>query len=219
MDFLDGKRIPLTPVDEMRQHSPRSPNFTATVKAASFWKPCMMMFNEIIRAPREIGAVCPSSTRLANKIASFVNTGIDEFVVELGGGTGVITESLLRRGIAANQLIVIEKSALLAQYLSERFPNICVLHADAAELPFILERAKSVSAVVSCLPLRSLPDTEVKKIAATWARSLTGGGRVIQFTYAPFSAAAWLAAGLKRTGSETVWFNLPPARVEVFSPL
>lgn len=216
MDFLDGNQTPLKQIDGMTPDQPRSPNFITAANAGSH--KIIMMFSEVIRSPREIGAICPSSALLANRIASLVNCEGDGFVVELGGGTGAITESLLRRGIAANKLIVIEKSALLARYLSERFPDICVLHADAADLPFILERAKSVKAVVSCLPLRSLPGTQVKKIASTWVRPLTGCGRVIQFTYAPFSASAWLAAGLKRTGSETVWANLPPARVEIFSP-
>lgn len=176
------------------------------------------MLNEIMRSPREIGAICPSSARLADRMASFVDIEADGFVVELGGGTGVVTESILRRGIAANRLIVIEKSPLLAKYLSERFPDICVLHGDAADLPLIVDRTKSVKAVVSCLPLRSLPATEVKKITATWVKPLVCCGRVIQFTYAPFSSFAWLGAGLKRSGSETVWGNLPPARVEIFSP-
>ena len=59
-----------------------------------------MLLNEVIRSPREIGALCPSSERLGNTMASLVCGGDEGLVVELGAGTGVITESLLRSGIA-----------------------------------------------------------------------------------------------------------------------
>lgn len=177
----------------------------------------VMLLNEILRAPREIGAICPSSIRLGETMASLIDGGDEGLVVELGAGTGAITESLLRSGIAPGRLIVIEKSASFARYLSERFPQIVVFHADASDLPVVLGQSLRVKAVVSCLPLRSLPDKVVSKITTTWAQSLARDGRVVQFTYAPFSASAWLDAGLKRIGSETVWANLPPARVEVFS--
>lgn len=175
-----------------------------------------MLLNEVIRSPREIGALCPSSERLGNTMASLVGGGDEGLVVELGAGTGVITESLLRSGIAPGRLVIIEKSSSFASYLSERFPQISVFHADAGDWPSILGRA-AVKAVVSGLPLRSLPHQSVHKITDTWARSLTSDGRVIQFTYSLFGASAWQSAGLKRIDRETVWGNLPPARVEVFS--
>lgn len=175
-----------------------------------------MLLNEVIRAPREVGAVCPSSTRLGDTMASLVGSGDEGLVVELGAGTGVITESLLRSGIAPDRLVIIEKSLSFANYLSDRFPHISVFHADAGDWPSILGRA-AVKAVVSGLPLRSLPNQAVHKITDTWARSLASDGRVIQFTYSLFGASAWQNAGLKRIDHETVWSNLPPARVDVFS--
>ena len=112
--------------------------------------------------------------------------------------------------------MIIEKSSSFASYLSERFPQISVFHADAGDWPSILGRS-AVKTVVSGLPLRSLPHQAVHRITDTWARSLTCDGRVIQFTYSLFGASAWQNAGLKRIDRETVWGNLPPARVEVFS--
>lgn len=175
----------------------------------------VMLLNEIMRAPREIGAICPSSARLGDAMASPIGPD-DGLVVELGGGTGVITESLLRSGIAPRKLVVIEKSATFASLLRRRFPHIEVIHADAADMPAVL-RQVAVKAVVSCLPLRSLPDDVVARITGTWARSLAVGGRVIQFTYSPFAGSAWRDAGLTRIGSDIVWANLPPARVQVFA--
>jgi phosphatidylethanolamine/phosphatidyl-N-methylethanolamine N-methyltransferase len=176
-----------------------------------------VLLKEILKAPRQIGAVCPSSTRLANRIAQQIDASSEGFVVELGGGTGVVTESLLKRGIAANRLIVVEKSAELATHLSKRFPDVRVMHADAADVASILSHVSFVKTVVSCLPLRSLPVDQVRKISHAWAQSLDENGDVIQFTYAPFTANAWMCAGLRRRSRSIEWGNLPPAAVEVFS--
>lgn len=176
-----------------------------------------LLFKEVIRAPLQTGAICPSSKRLANRMAAMVDIDADGFVVELGAGTGVVTASLLQRGILPNRLIVIEKSASLANHLSRRFPGVKVFHSDAADIPAIVSNNETINAVVSSLPLRSLPREQVAKISQAWAGSLAREGRVIQFTYAPFRALAWLQAGLQRRDHETEWLNMPPALVEVFS--
>ncbi len=174
-----------------------------------------MLLNEIMRAPREVAAICPGSARLGDTMASLIGPG-DGWVVELGGETGVITESLLRSGIPSRKLLVIEKSATFASLLLRRFPHVEVIHADAADMPPVL-RQVAVKAVVSCLPLGSLPDDVAARIAGTWARSLAAGGRVIQFTNSPFAGSAWRDAGLTRIGSDIVLANPAPARVQVFA--
>jgi phosphatidylethanolamine/phosphatidyl-N-methylethanolamine N-methyltransferase len=61
-------------------------------------------------------------------------------VIELGPGTGVFTAALLRRGIPAAQVAVIEASESFAAALALRFPQVAVIHDDAAR-------------VRACLPL------------------------------------------------------------------
>lgn len=177
----------------------------------------ILLLNEWIKYPRRVGSVCPSSRFLARQMACAVDIDAAGLIVELGAGTGIITESLLQRGVAAERLIVIEKSAPMAQHLARRFPGICVVHGDAARMAGMLAQASAVAAVVSSLPLRSLPKDVVSEITTGWVKLLQRGARVAQFTYAPFRSSAWLRAGLQRTSSVTVWANLPPARVEVFS--
>lgn len=176
----------------------------------------LMLLHELFRHPRAVGTVCPSSTRLSNRMAAALDLAAPGVIVELGGGTGTITESLLRHGVGAERLIVVENSSRLASYLARRFPGVSVVHGDAADVPAVLQQAKCVGVVVSGLPLRSLPKEAVGRITSGWAGTLNQGGRVIQFTYAPFRSSAWPDAGLQRTASETVWANFPPARVEVF---
>jgi phosphatidylethanolamine/phosphatidyl-N-methylethanolamine N-methyltransferase len=179
----------------------------------------VLMWNELWRHPRSVGSLFPSSRYLADRIAASVDPGEEGFVVELGAGTGSITAALLRRGVPAQKLIVIEKSLQLHRFLKTQFPGICVIHGDAADIPPGQQLTGEVAAVISCLPLRSLPPTVVHGIATRWTSTLKESGRVVQFTYAPFRSSAWRRAGLTCATSSLVWSNFPPARVEMFNPI
>lgn len=184
---------------------------------ANFAESGLMLFmREIALNPSAMGAACPSSKHLAQRIAAQVphRPGL---VIELGGGTGVITDALLKRGISADDLIVIERSESLAQHLQERFPQLQIIHGDARSLKHLLGTSHPpINAVVSGLPLRSLPDSVVQVIGTQLESVLTNDALYIQFTYslyrAPFSPSAQLSCVHK----EYIWRNLPPARVDVF---
>ncbi|MGH6882786.1 MAG: hypothetical protein ACREFM_17835, partial [Hypericibacter sp.] len=66
-----------------------------------------------IRNPMKLGAIVPSSRELALAMARLVPTDRKGPVVELGGGTGVITRGLIETGIAPEDLIVIERDPTL----------------------------------------------------------------------------------------------------------
>ena len=179
--------------------------------------PNSLFLRELARDPKSIGAICSSSERLGIRMAQYIELHENGWVVELGGGTGAITQALLLHGVAANRLIVIEKSRGLAAHLRNRFPKIRVIHGDAADMDIILKESLSIRAVVSGLPLRSIPKNAVTSITDACVSILHPQGRLIQFTYAPCGASPWLRAGLEKIGGETVWSNIPPARVEIFA--
>lgn len=167
------------------------------------------------RSPRDVGAICPSSVRLAGRMVQWVQPAPTRWVVELGGGTGTVTAALLRCGVPPNRLIVIERSLRFVRHLRNLFPCVRIVHGDAADAA-AATGALPVNTIVSGLPLRSLPAAAVHRITETCARLLPADRRLIQFTYAPHARSPWLAANLELIASETVWLNLPPARVEVF---
>ncbi|WLI89201.1 methyltransferase domain-containing protein [Massilia sp. R2A-15] len=169
-----------------------------------------------LRDPAAVGAICPSSARLARRIAQQVHLGGEGWVVELGAGTGVITAALLRHGVPADRLVIVERSPGLVRHLRARFPQLRVILGDAEE-GCALINGESVAAVISGLPLRSLPAGQVARITQVWSTAPGQQLRVIQFTYALRGSSAWGAAGLTRTGAGWVWGNLPPARVDVFT--
>ena len=187
--------------------------------------PQSLFLRELVAQPGSVGAICASSPRLAARMASHVDPATAGLVVELGGGTGVITSALLARGVAAQRLVVIEQSATLAALLMRRFPQVRVIHGDAADLARLHARGLlprgadgaplAIDAIVSGLPLLSIPLPARQRILQAGAQALTPGGRLLQFTYALRGASPWQTAGLARLHSERVIANLPPARIDV----
>ena len=146
-------------------------------------------------------------------MASWVPKSGDGLVVELGAGTGVVTQALLQRGITSRRLIVIERSPVLVQHLRNRFPDVTVLHGDAAKVGMLLPRRHRIDAIVSSLPLRSLPQAVAAAIVAQWVALVPEGGIVVQFTYDLRSVEPKPLPGFLQRAGEIVWANLPPARV------
>ena len=52
---------------------------------------------------------------------------------------------------------MIERSTAFVQHLRARFPGVAILHGDAADLGRLLPRSSRIDAIVSSLPLLSLP--------------------------------------------------------------
>jgi phospholipid N-methyltransferase len=187
--------------------------------------PQSLFLRELVAQPGSVGAICASSPRLAARMAGQVDLASGGLVVELGGGTGVITSALLAQGVAPGRLVVIEQSVALAALLTRRFPGVRVIHGDAADLARLHASGQlpsgadgaplAIDCIVSGLPLLSIPLPVRQRILQAGAQALAPGGRLLQFTYALRGPSPWQAAGLVRLHSERVLANLPPARIDV----
>ncbi len=185
-------------------------------KSLSSW---MLFAREALRNPRAIGTVFESSVRLAREIAQFVPLNESGLILELGGGTGKVTEALLERGIDPERLVSVEQSASLADYLHKRFPKVRIIKGDALHLCQLLGNdAQRVSTIVSGLPFRSIPHAVGHDIIKQIDQILPEKGHLIQFTYDLSGQAAYLPHHFKRVSHKIVWSNLPPARVNVYQP-
>jgi len=173
---------------------------------------------EIWANPRAMGAACPSAPALASRMAARVPLDREGLVVELGGGTGAVTAALLKRGVPAWKLVVVERSPTLAHHLRQRFPQLRIIQGDAAQLGQLLhhDRARRVSTIVSSLPLRSLHPTVTRAISHQFETLLEPGGLLIQYTYDLRGTQSRLLPHFHRLSSRIVWGNLPPARLELF---
>lgn len=168
--------------------------------------------------PGTTGAVIPSSKRLARTMASYIMAADNELVVELGPGTGVITQAILDHGIAPQQIIAIEYNLQLAKSLQKRFPNITVIQGNAADLKELLsQQTKPIRTIISGLPLRSLPKKIVGDIVAAIPEVLSEQGQFIQFTYDIRKNDCFYPTSYQPKKSTIVWRNIPPAKVEEYT--
>jgi phosphatidylethanolamine/phosphatidyl-N-methylethanolamine N-methyltransferase len=166
------------------------------------------------RNPIQVGAVAPSPPALSSGIASLVAPNSSYFI-ELGAGTGSLTEALLARGIAPERFWAVEIDPWLADHLRCQFPGIHVICGDARRLAELLPRKihQQVSCVVSGLPLRNMDRLSRSEIVNAALGSLEPNGQLLQFTYGLSSpiAARGLALTVERVAR--VWDNLPPATI------
>lgn len=168
-----------------------------------------------LKAPHRIGAVAPSSRFLARAMAREVDVRHAALVVELGGGTGSITRALLAAGLAPERLVVVERDERLYRLLRTRFPAVRVVQGDAAQLVRLLRPlgVNAAAAVVSSLPLLSMPKRLRRRIVEQCFALLGEGGKLVQFTYglaSPLPARDFPLAGKV---AARVWRNFPPAFV------
>lgn len=187
------------------------------IKASAHIKSHALFFKAIIKNPWQIGACWPSSRKLAEAMAAGIEIPHQGLVVELGGGTGVITQAILNRGLPREKLIVVEYSRELARYLSKRFKGVNVICGDAAQLTRLLgSDASQVQTIISSLPLLSLPRHKVFTIEQELQKILTPGCRYIKFTYDVKAEKLKMNLPLQHHTQKTIWFNVPPARVDVY---
>lgn len=167
-------------------------------------------------APSRVAAVSPSSKHLARAMTAGLGPGTGP-VVEFGPGTGRLTQGLLAAGVAPQALTLIELNPDFTRLLRQRFPGVTI-HLGGAQDAAALVPAGSVGAVVSGLPLLSMPEPAVASVLRAAFSLLRPGGQLRQFTYgfkSPVSARQLAGLGLVARPLQQVWANLPPARVYV----
>jgi phosphatidylethanolamine/phosphatidyl-N-methylethanolamine N-methyltransferase len=176
----------------------------------------LLFFRGLFARPRNIGAIAPSSPALARAIAAQVNPEISGPVLELGPGTGVVTEALIERGIAPERIVAIEYDPDFARLVASRFPRISVINSDAFSLEQTLAHRKGpFAAIVSGLPLLNFPPAKRAGLIADALGMLAPGSPFVQFSYGLHSPVA-PPEGARVRQAAFVVMNLPPARVWVY---
>jgi phosphatidylethanolamine/phosphatidyl-N-methylethanolamine N-methyltransferase len=171
-----------------------------------------------IEKPLHMGAVMPSGRLLARTMAQYVDIDCEGPVVELGPGTGAITNALIEHGVDQKRLVLVEYNPGFCALLRERYPHAKVVQGDAYTLRDSLRNVLSApaSAVVSGLPLVTKPMlTRLKLIRDAFA-ALVPGAPFVQFTYSVAPPIPKSLPGVSTEASERIWMNLPPARVWVY---
>src|SRR5947207_13652061 len=85
-----------------------------------------------VQDPKLIGAVAPSGRALAKLMSTGLKPGAR--VIELGAGTGTVTDALLATGVRPQDLYLLERNDAFFDILSRRFPGSPLIAADALHL-------------------------------------------------------------------------------------
>lgn len=182
------------------------------IQDQGFWQ----FAREFITHPRQTGALFPSSRALAKRMAGQVPKG-EGIVIELGPGLGSVTAALIARGIRQENIWAIEYSPRLAAKLRQRFPKVRVIEGDACDLSQLIHPCPApILAIVSSLPLRSLPKQTVKTIFSELRKVAAPSTVYVQFTYHFRSACSRLPHDFVPCHRSFVPLNLPPARVDAY---
>lgn len=178
----------------------------------------MQFIRSWIEKPLSTGAVMPSSRVLARAMARYVDPRAQGPVIELGPGTGPVTEALVRRGVNPGRLILVEFNPDFCRLLRTRYPAATVVQGDAYRLRRLLENYvdEPAAAVVSGLPLVTKPLRTRVRLISDAMTLLATGAPFVQFTYAMLPPIPKELSGVRAESSELIWMNLPPARVWVY---
>lgn len=155
---------------------------------------------------------------LAREMAAHVDPNSDGLVVELGGGTGVITKALLDAGVAPERLVVVEYDKTFHRLLKKRYPDANVIHGDALNLIDALSSCNGspVETIVSSLPMKAFPASDRRRIMDQAFAVMGTDGCFVQYTYwfkSPANASILEGLNLARESVGHVWFNVPPATI------
>jgi phosphatidylethanolamine/phosphatidyl-N-methylethanolamine N-methyltransferase len=168
--------------------------------------------------PLHMGAVMPSGRLLARTMAQYVDVDSTGPVVELGPGTGAITNALIEHGVDQKRLVLVEYNPGFCALLRDRYPHARVVQADAYTLRESLRNVLNApaSAVVSGLPLVTKPMLTRLRLIRDAFVALAPGAPFVQFTYSVAPPIPKSLPGVSTEASERIWMNLPPARVWVY---
>ena len=160
-----------------------------------------------------VGTVIPSSQMSAIKMTRPVDFNRAKIIVELGGGTGVITKEILRRMDKTAKLFVFETNPNFAKALSNlKDERLTVLEESAINA---VERlgslgVKQVDYVISTLPLAIMDEETNEKILEAVSKILKPSGRYVQIQYSLISKNR-IKRKFPKLKVDFTLLNFPPA--------
>jgi phospholipid N-methyltransferase len=180
------------------------------------------MILHALRNPFAVGAIAAASPRLVTDVVSQIDNQSD-VVVELGAGTGVITQALLESRNHRHGVVSIEIDRHLAEIARARLPDSAeVIIGDAIKLASYFD-VDQVDSIICSLPLTLLSRQDLDELLAAARQVLKEGGQFVFYLYRMGLLTPRYRKVMRRARhyfssvneNNTVWRNLPPARVIV----
>jgi phospholipid N-methyltransferase len=172
-----------------------------------------------IRHPKRVSTLFETGPSVANLLAKGVPDQPTGPVVELGVGTGAITQVLLEKMDSPEHYIGFELDESMVNFVNRRFPEARFINASAETFAEHLN-GKKASAVVSSLPWTLMPADTVNTILENVRANLAPDGAFTTYltahvlkTPAGKRVRATLNEKFPNLQNEFIATNLPPARV------
>jgi phospholipid N-methyltransferase len=178
----------------------------------------LLFLGKFFRHGTKIASVWPSSPALAKATIKEIDWDRIKVVVELGAGTGPITDQIIRRLKPHTTFIAIERDPDFAKILQRRFTghkNVEIVQSDVRDLDTVLKARgiKHVDAFVSGLPTPSLPKPVRNRMLASVRRYLVDGGVFSNITEIPFYYWNYYKKFFHEVSFDFVVKNMPPGGV------
>jgi phosphatidylethanolamine/phosphatidyl-N-methylethanolamine N-methyltransferase len=179
---------------------------------------------EFLKDPLTVASLVPSAAPLCRQAAAPLPETGDPVVLDLGAGTGQVTDVIQERLHGRGRHIAVEFNPRLAAVLAERQPKVEVICDDArAVVERLLAEGVRTDLTVSGLPWLLTAPSQGRSIFEDLARLAAPGGAVTQLAHAWirfFPTARQVQRNLEASFEEvvvsrTVWANVPPAVVYV----
>ncbi len=139
-----------------------------------------LFLKRFLASPIAMGTVAPTSLSTARKMATPIPSQ-DSTVLEIGAGTGSITQGIVERVRNRSQITCVEIDPELVQAFKKNFPDI-TMHAEDAE--DILRRTPHVDVVISGIPFSIMNAQKRARMFAEIARAIGPDGVFIPIQYA-----------------------------------
>ncbi len=138
---------------------------------------------KFLNQPLQTGALIPSGPRLVSEMLSFIPSGFHGKVVEIGLGSGVITQEILNRIGLSEFYIGIELNEEFYSAMKARFPKSKFVHDSAENILKILGQSHCVDRIVCSLPWAFMPSEVQLTILKGLKAALSEGGMVTTYLY------------------------------------
>jgi phospholipid N-methyltransferase len=174
-----------------------------------------LVLRKFIGNAKTVATIAPSSRSLSRAIVRGIDWSKTKCIVELGAGTGPVTQALVDSAPPGVRLMVNEYLPDFCDVLRRKFSTVEIMEGDARRLSEMLavRGVTKVDYVLSGLPLTHFAPADRDTVIDQAAKVLGPDGEFRQLTTAP-----WLYHGLYRRYFHDVRFrivlwNLPPGGV------
>jgi phospholipid N-methyltransferase len=174
-----------------------------------------LFLKKFLQKGRTISSAVPSSKVLVESMLRHIDFSRPSTIVELGAGTGPVTELVLDRLRPHNRFVAVENDPDFCEVMRRRFPEVTLLQMDATRLlePMARLGIDKVDYILSGLPAPNLPARGTVRLWRWLRHVMPQDGRFIQMTVAPLVYRAFYDRLFESVSYRMVWWNVPPGGV------